>query len=346
MPPSLFAHASSELSQDAFLAWLIEWADPKHAAEDPLLHAVGGGFLAELFRKAERPLQDLGPVTSVKVERQYLHIDLLVVVNGTRALILEDKVHAGQHGNQLPRYRDAIAKDKRSFADGIHGVYLKTGVQTDHVSVRDHGYGYFGRGHLLQLLRAGLTSGVTNDTYVDFTGHLDRLDREFNEWRTSAPAEWTVPPGRKHAMARAWMDLFNDLCVRPPGARWDYTSNPAGGYYVVWLADRQVGDGVKLYVQASSLGELQVRVRTDAKDTPTRIAQRDYWMPRVLSAAPEPFALTPPDQVRPGGTMSIAHHRARWLALNPDGGVSAPDTAAKIAALHEWLHTMSLPLAN
>ncbi|NEX23727.1 hypothetical protein G3480_26250 [Thiorhodococcus mannitoliphagus] len=36
--PNLFAFATSELSQDAFLAWLLSWADPKYAAFDPPVH--------------------------------------------------------------------------------------------------------------------------------------------------------------------------------------------------------------------------------------------------------------------------------------------------------------------
>lgn len=34
MEPNLFHYASSELSQDAFLLWLLEWANPANAEYD------------------------------------------------------------------------------------------------------------------------------------------------------------------------------------------------------------------------------------------------------------------------------------------------------------------------
>ena len=37
-PPRLFDYATSELSQDAILIWLLSWADPKHKDANEYLH--------------------------------------------------------------------------------------------------------------------------------------------------------------------------------------------------------------------------------------------------------------------------------------------------------------------
>jgi hypothetical protein len=42
--PNIFTHATSELSQDAFLAYLIEWADPQYATDTTGMHRRGRFF--------------------------------------------------------------------------------------------------------------------------------------------------------------------------------------------------------------------------------------------------------------------------------------------------------------
>jgi hypothetical protein len=46
--PSLFGLATSELSQDAFLGWLLALADPRFAQADEQLHRAGRRFLDQL----------------------------------------------------------------------------------------------------------------------------------------------------------------------------------------------------------------------------------------------------------------------------------------------------------
>ena len=100
-PPSLFHYATSELSQDAFLCWLLDWANPKYAAVDAVLHAVGKNFVTALL--AKHGIQLTEGILSVKIERQCHGIDVYAVVNEKFGLLIEDKVHAEQHGDQLKR---------------------------------------------------------------------------------------------------------------------------------------------------------------------------------------------------------------------------------------------------
>ena len=58
--PNLFDYATSELSQDAALCWSIAWADSRHAATDPAMHAIGRDLVASMFyaAKAEAPKKE------------------------------------------------------------------------------------------------------------------------------------------------------------------------------------------------------------------------------------------------------------------------------------------------
>ncbi len=49
--PNLFSYATSELSQDAFLCWLMNWASHEFSEINPPLHDIGKKFIDAIFRK-------------------------------------------------------------------------------------------------------------------------------------------------------------------------------------------------------------------------------------------------------------------------------------------------------
>jgi hypothetical protein len=61
--PNLFSHATKELSQDAFLCWLLDWANKAYAQTDPQMHRAGRMFLNALLAK-----HGILPVDSPRIE--------------------------------------------------------------------------------------------------------------------------------------------------------------------------------------------------------------------------------------------------------------------------------------
>lgn len=105
--PNLFNHARSELSQDAWLAYILEWADPKYE-KWPALHKLGQDLLLALLRKAGRKI---GKIKTVIVKTQDHKVDISVDINEKIFMIIEDKIKTGPHGNQIERYkREAAAR--------------------------------------------------------------------------------------------------------------------------------------------------------------------------------------------------------------------------------------------
>ena len=132
--PNLFSFATSELSQDAVLAWLLAWADPVHKKES--MHAVGSAFLGSLLALAADEHVRSEAVTSVNVRRQAGRVDVradvwLSGVDRPVAVLIEDKVLTGVHDDQLNRYLDETLADTalaavvpvylRSYAVGLRG---------------------------------------------------------------------------------------------------------------------------------------------------------------------------------------------------------------------------------
>ena len=113
MKNNLFYYATSELSQDAFLCYLASFALTE-AKDDPLLRSCAKSLLTEMV-----PELSGKDFTLTNVERQVNHIDVLFTVTcGDKKykIIVEDKVNAGEHDNQLLRYLNEV---EEKFQDQI-----------------------------------------------------------------------------------------------------------------------------------------------------------------------------------------------------------------------------------
>ncbi len=66
MKPNLFALATKELSQDAFLAWLLQWADPECREHNAALNDVAGEFVNRLIARQGAMLHTARPALSIK----------------------------------------------------------------------------------------------------------------------------------------------------------------------------------------------------------------------------------------------------------------------------------------
>ncbi|WP_431199620.1 hypothetical protein ACQ86K_01130 [Mucilaginibacter sp. P19] len=92
MKPNLFSIATKELHQDAFIAWLVQWAEPKNESYDRTLHRLGTIFVKTLLSK-NHPVTD-DPLLKVRSGRQWENIDVYVEVETAAAkylIVIEDK---------------------------------------------------------------------------------------------------------------------------------------------------------------------------------------------------------------------------------------------------------------
>ena len=144
MKNNIFDFATSELSQDAFICWCVNWFndDSKPELKDMainLLKRLSGAEKIEqvkIFRQFSEKvtLEEKGVSTEIK-----LKIDVLLIVNGSIAVIIEDKTYTGEHDDQIARYErglrhlSANTKEYEDFAgvEQVRTVYLKTGFIYD-----------------------------------------------------------------------------------------------------------------------------------------------------------------------------------------------------------------------
>lgn len=214
--PNLFTFATSELSQDAFICWLACWANPELRGLDGPLHTTATAFLDRLLEVGKGPR--VPGYRSVEVRRQWNDIDILLVVNGDTAVVIEDKTNTRDHSGQLARYKQAVA---REFPVGrFAAVYLKTGDQCDYESAERAGYGCFLRGDFLAVLKGGAAAGVTNDVFADFHRHLRSVEEAVRSFSATPAGDWN---------RKQWVGFFTALRDKIGGGEWAVRGHGGGG---------------------------------------------------------------------------------------------------------------------
>ena len=105
---NIFNYATSELSQDAFICWLINWIN--HKSDDKYLYQSAKLFLDRIFEKSGKATPS--EYNSVIIKQQFERIDILLVINDFFVVIIEDKVDTKNHSGQLSRYVQAVEHRK------------------------------------------------------------------------------------------------------------------------------------------------------------------------------------------------------------------------------------------
>ncbi len=185
--PNIFDYATSELSQDAFFAWLLSWAKDGFEKEDENLHDCALKMLKEFFKQYYedfskyyskkfnnrylKPIYDFKFITKIMdidVSRQEKKIDLCVTIatdKGTYYLVIEDKTKSSQHNNQLEAYRNYIINEKKMERTCF--IYLKTGELCDGEEevVRAERYSLFDLKQIYDLLKSCKTGSEIFENY-------------------------------------------------------------------------------------------------------------------------------------------------------------------------------------
>lgn len=215
--PNLFQWATSELSQDAFLCWFIDWIHPAYKGVNPLL-TKSANNLIDIMTDGK-----IKSIENISIKRQFKSIDIVVLINDEHVILIEDKVHSKEHGNQLSRYKNLLTNE---YSDKeIHPIYLKTGDQSRYKSANDNGYKIIRRKELLNVLEEGIKSGIDNNIYVDFTNFLKRRRSSVQSYLTLPFIDWHWD---------SWKGFYQNIQIEFNDGTWDYVPQRNGGFLGYW----------------------------------------------------------------------------------------------------------------
>jgi len=347
-PPNLFTFATSELSQDAFLAWLCSWAKPELVANDASLNSCAQSFIKILFDKCDKPCHKTCPdIKTIRIQKQYYGIDVLCIVNEQYYIIIEDKTNTKDHSGQLLRYANEISNNLGIKEENILKIYLKTSDQSSYHSVREQGYASVKRGDILSVLKDCQTN---NQILLDYRERLEGIDAEFKQYKSiNKDSElWNK--------FITWMGFYQDIQARllkdgllpsstfdnndSLGNHWHIVNSPSGGFVAFFWG------GFDLQDEQGANGSIHMQLEHD------KFAFKAGWAPRnkpeqflkihhaLLAQSPincgecGEIKIIKPARMRLSGTSAtVAIVEGGYMQFKEDGTLDIDKTYALIKAL-------------
>lgn len=192
MKNNLFSFATSELSQDAFICWCVNWANFSEAD----LFDLGVDFFKMIGIT-------LGYEERVEIKRQFNKIDVLLVLNKSRKMIIiEDKTFTSEHDDQIKRYRELLTKEIKNLdindnfdSYEIITVYFKTGFFYDYdrmIENKKIADVIINGEMFLKLLRKYSGQSEILDDYIEYLESLVNWYNEYGDYTKKNEQVWYI----------------------------------------------------------------------------------------------------------------------------------------------------------
>ncbi|ABW66062.1 PD-(D/E)XK nuclease family protein [Desulfosudis oleivorans] len=320
MHPNLFHFATSELSQDAVLCWLLSWAENNHRQHYPHLHKVAKNLLDSIYQRsgAKAP----AAFSSIEIRKQDGGIDILCIINHEMAILIEDKAGMKQHSDQLARYKEYVFKKLGFAADKVIQVYIQTGDQSDYSEVEKHGYQVLRRLDLLDIFEdeAGLAARSQSDIFRDFSDYLRQEENEVQSYLVSPPSQWSW---------NAWKGFYAEVQQQLQDGNWDYVPNPAGGFLGFWW--HFVGtDEYEIYLQ---LEQENLCFKIFVENAEKRRHLRQHWYEKIiLKCSEHGLKARRPGRFGNGRYMTVAIMDQDYRAVDDKGIIKMAETLKTLKA--------------
>lgn len=317
MQPNLFYFATSELSQDAFLCWLLSWAAAHNRDANPHLNDLAKSFMTLIYSRAGQEVPTV--FSKVKVEKQVKGIDILCIVNNDVAILIEDKVGTEQHSQQLQRYKDHLLKELKFDLEKIIPLYIQTREQSDYREVEEHGYHVIRRSDLLELFEGevGIIACTKSEILRNFSDYLRAIENDIQSYAVLPISKWT------RNSWNSWIGFYSEIQKHLQCGHWGYVANPAGGFFGYWWHSIEV-EGCEVYVQLE-MEKFCFKICVDNHEQ--RAELRHFWHEKIKAAGlKHGLRLMRPKRFGSGNYMTVAILEQEYRITNSDGLINLVET--------------------
>lgn len=328
--PNLFKFATSELSQDAFICWLLSWAKKEYQTGDDkqkALNAVANRVLVLFFDKADKNLPS--SIDTIVVQRQISNIDILCIINDTYCVLIEDKVGSIQHSDQLVRYKQFMIDGHSQVfeEDKIVAIYLQTHDQSNYKKVIKDGFYPVVRKDLLDIFEnQHVEASKYSDIYTNFYDYLQSIENAVQSFKHLPVSKWGH---------RAWIGFFQYLQSQLGEGNWGYVANPAGGFMGFWGLTRRVGD-MDIYLQLEQ-DKICFKMAIPEKENRSNLRNRFYKL-FATEAANFDLTVSKPKRFGLGKHMTFAVLDTDIINTNNKNLVNLEDVNILIDELRRFIN--------
>ncbi|MCT4616149.1 MAG: PD-(D/E)XK nuclease family protein [Marinifilaceae bacterium] len=315
--PNLFNWATSELSQDAFISWLLSWANyPEYGG----LNKTAKQLIVKLTDNR------IDKVEKVEIIKQKYKIDILCVVNSEFAILIEDKTNTKDHSNQLENYLTKLSKDFPR--EKIFPIYFKTGDQSNYTTINNAGYKLFLRPDFIEVLEFGKNLGVENSIYLDFYDYLIRIENSFKSYKNLSVDKWHWG---------SWKGFYTELQKQLNDGNWDYVPQKNGGFlgfYWNWRRKKFEDTGFEYYLQLEHR-KFCFKLYPYKREKARQI--RDYYRSLLYPKAKE-HNIKIYQNGRIGKWMTVAALKTSYIETDKNGFLDMKETIKTIKEIQNMLN--------
>jgi hypothetical protein len=322
--PNLFDFATKELHQDAFIAWLISWANPKNKYFNEKLHECAVDFVKKLVNNKDAELDN---VHEIKVKRQYKNIDVFVEINNDIVLVIEDKTNSSRHGNQLENYQNIIKKEFPNHRNIF--IYLKTGDETNHEleKIQNIGYKVYDRKNYISFFNDHIVD-VNNDVVKYFYERLKKLENNVNQWEGKKVDEWN-----NNDFIGFFQFIEKNEDDKKILKNWSYVPQKDGGFWNAVLLTNKLEIPVYLQVECRKNNiKISYKANTSSNTTSAEKSNLRNSLYRKLIENKEylELSLNRPKRFGNGKTMTLLETKnSDWL-VGKDGLVNKSNVISSL----------------
>jgi hypothetical protein len=186
---NLFNYATSELSNDAFLCWLISISKEKYSGSNPIEYNVSQTYLRKFCNYGGKIY-----VYDDGIKRQEDHIDILIkgkYDNKEEFIIaIEDKTKSDEHSDQLRKYKKFI---NEKYGDkNCHFIYYKTSIQSDNKKIENKGYTALGIYDIYDMLEEGGAGKSNNQLIADYYNFIKDEVASYDHFKKDNICDWNT----------------------------------------------------------------------------------------------------------------------------------------------------------
>lgn len=199
---------------------------------NPLEYLFAENFLYHLTEKIGlKYLQ----IKKLKIEKQILGMDILLIINDNIYIIIEDKTFTSERKNQMNGYREKVINNYKIKEENVYCIYYKTGDESySNISLIQQGKNIYTilREEIISLLKKYKGSNIIHEDYL-----LNLIDiqneREFfkdRDLRISS-FSWNEIIGFYNELDKSFFKLKQEgIMPKDIGFNWHYTPNKKGGF--------------------------------------------------------------------------------------------------------------------
>ena len=213
---NLFRWATSELSQDAFICWLMSFAMKENHGKNPALESCAMDLIHRI-----PGLETASEISYI--ERQSYNIDVLLTV-GDYYVIIEDKTFTGTRKGQISGYKQALMSYTDTPPEKIKSVLYTISIQPQPEQDIDC---VFTLEKLIEIMLP-YKSSSKSDVFSYYVEHLVETAEEILKFGKCPIGEWY---GETY---KAFFEHLKKEGLVPANSEYQYVANPNGGFIGLW----------------------------------------------------------------------------------------------------------------